>query len=66
MRKVYYIQYGVGKAKYLVSFHDGVQKHKDGSNFYGIRIFHNKKDLAKFEQGLLKENYKERYCNEPL
>ena len=66
MKKVYYIQYGIGKAKYVVNFHDGIQKHKDGSNFYNIRIFHNKKDMVKFEKGLLRENYRERFCNESL
>jgi len=54
----------IGKATYVVNFHDGVQKHKDGSEFYDIRIFHNKKDLAKFEQRLLRENYK--YTKSPI
>lgn len=56
--KFYKIQYGVGKAKYLVSFHDGVKKHKDGSDFYDAKIFKNKKDLDIFEQSLLREGYK--------
>ncbi len=63
-KKVYYTQEGIGKAKYVVNFHDGVQKHKDGSEFYDIRIFHNKKDLAKFEQRLVNENYK--YTKQPI
>lgn len=56
-KKLYYIQYNVGKAKYAVNFHDGIKKHKDGSAFYDIRIFHNKKDFKKFEQHLLKTGY---------
>jgi hypothetical protein len=59
-KKVYYIQNGIGKAKYVINYHDGIQKHKDGSNFYDMRIFHNKKDQARFEQELLKEGYKYR------
>lgn len=63
--KVYYIQYGIGKsAKYVVNFHDGVQKHKDGSDFYDMRIFHNKKDLTNFELSLLKDNYKKKQSGE--
>ena len=29
--KLYYIQYGIGKAKYVINFHNGIKKHKDGS-----------------------------------
>ena len=43
--KKYNIMYGVGKAKYVVNFHDGEKKHKDGSEFYDIQIFKNMKDL---------------------
>lgn len=55
--KQYNITYNVGKVKYLVSFHDGEKKHKDGSNFYDIVCFSNKKKLNKFVSGLLKEGY---------
>jgi len=41
--KYYYEQNNIGKAKYTVSYHDGIQTHKDGSNFYGMKIFKNKK-----------------------
>lgn len=58
--KIFYIQYGVGKAKYVVNFHNGVSKHKDGSDFYDIRIFKNKDSLEKFRQQLLKTGYTER------
>ena len=36
---------GVGKSKYVISYHDGKKKHKDGSDFFDIQIFRNKKDL---------------------
>lgn len=57
-KKRYYIQNDIGKVKYVINFHDGVKKHKDGSDFYDIMTFKNKKDLENFEQSLLKKNYK--------
>jgi hypothetical protein len=56
--KKYYIMYGVGKAKYVVNFHDGEKKHKDGSEFYDIRIFKNIKDLEAFTNDLRTQGYK--------
>ena len=49
----------IGKAKYVVNFHDGKTFHKDGSDFYGIRIFSNKVDNRKFINQLLVDGYKE-------
>lgn len=31
----------VGMAKYVVNYHDGEKKHKDGSPFYDIKILEN-------------------------
>ena len=59
MTKTFYISYGISKAKYVVSFHNGVKKHQDGSDFYDIKIFKNKKDLEKFRESLLKKGYEE-------
>jgi len=58
--KKFYIQQGIGKAKYVVCYHNGRKKHKDGSAFYDIKIFKNKKDLGNFTDSLLKKGYKER------
>jgi hypothetical protein len=55
--KVFNIQYNIGKAKYVVNFHDGEQTYKDGSPFYDMRIFKNKKDLENFEQDLYRSGY---------
>ena len=44
----YTIQYNIGKAKYVLTWHDGIKKHDDGSDFYDIAIFHNKKKLYSF------------------
>ena len=51
-------QDGIGKAKYTISYHDGKKKHKDGSDFFDIKIFNNKKDLSDFVGSLVKQGYK--------
>jgi len=55
--KRYYIQYGIGRAKYMVSFHNGVDKHKDGSDFYDLKILRNKKTLNAFIKSLVSNGY---------
>lgn len=57
--KRYNTMYGVGKAKYVVNFHDGVKTHGDGSPFYDIATFSNKKVFNNFVRSLKKEGYKE-------
>ena len=49
----------VGKAKYVVNFHDGVKTHPDGSDFYDIALFSNKKFFVRFVRDLKKEGYRE-------
>lgn len=52
VRRAYAARYSemqnVGRAKYVVRFHDGTKKHRDGSDFYDIRIFRNAKHLRRF------------------
>lgn len=55
--KSYSIQYNIGSAKYVVNYHDGVKTHQDGSLFYDIQTFSNKKALATFENKLLANGY---------
>lgn len=55
--KTFYTQYKIGKAKYVLNFHDGIKKHADGSNFFDIAIFKNKKDLAVATNGLLNNGF---------
>ena len=50
-------QSNIGKAKYVVNYHDGISHHKDGSDFFGIAIFKNKKKLADFLLGLWRAGY---------
>jgi hypothetical protein len=55
--KTYSISYNVGKIKYLVSFHDGVKKHKDGSPMNDIRTFKTIKQLVIFQKELLSQGF---------
>jgi hypothetical protein len=48
----------IGKVKHAISFYDGKQKHKDGSPFWDIACFKNKKKLVKYEKGLIKKGYR--------
>lgn len=55
--KRFYVQERVGSARYLVSFHNGSATHRDGSPFYDIAIFRNKRKLAAFVAKLKSEGY---------
>ena len=55
--KRFNLKHNLGKVKYLVSYHDGEKKHKDGSDFFDIACFKNKVKLNAFINGLLKQGY---------
>lgn len=57
--KKFNLKYNVGKSKYLISYHNGVKKHKDGSDFFDIGIFKNKKKLKDFKNILIADGYKQ-------
>jgi len=57
--KTFYVQYNIGKVKYVVNYHDGIQTHRDGSRFFDIGCFRNKKRMGEFIGELLKDGYKE-------
>ena len=57
--KKYNIMYGIGHAKYVVNTHDGIQIHPDGSEFWGIDTFKNKKKLNACIKDLKNNGYKE-------
>lgn len=59
MEKQFYTMNNVGKAKYTVNTHNGIDTHKDGSPFFGISIFKNKKKRDAYVSSLIKEGYKE-------
>ena len=56
-KKSFYQQDNIGKTKYTLNTYDGKGTHKDGSPFYGIKIFKNKKDLAAAKAKLFKQGY---------
>jgi hypothetical protein len=56
--KLYREQERVGTARYVVSFHDGVKQHTDGSAFYDIRIFGNWRAKDRFVRGLQRVGYR--------
>lgn len=56
--KVYNIQYGIGRAKYVLNYHDGIKKHSDGSPFFDIKIFKNKDKLTRYISGLASLGYR--------
>ena len=49
--------YNIGHVKYLVNYHNGIDKHSDGSDFFGARIFKNKKKLKVFTDDLRNNGY---------
>jgi len=59
MEKLFNIQHNIGRVKYVLNFHDGIQTHKDGSPFWGIFTFSNKKLLNNKIKQLKKEGYRE-------
>ena len=42
MPKTFNIQHNIGKCKYVLNTHNGIDTHKDGSPFFGVEIFKNK------------------------
>jgi hypothetical protein len=55
--KTFNVKNNVGKIKYLVSFHDGIKQHSDGSKFFDIAIFKSVKTLNAFTENLIDNNY---------
>jgi len=55
--KKYNLIDGIGTVKYLVNFHDGAKTHLDGSEFWDIRCFKNRKNRDLFVAELRKQNY---------
>lgn len=60
--KRFNIMHNVGKAKYVINYHDGEKTHKDGSPFYDIATFKNIKDFLAFKKKLIADGYKEEYA----
>ena len=61
--KLFNTMKNVGTTKYLVNYHNGIDTHKDGSRFFNLKTFKNKKDLIKFQVQLKSEGYMEGNSN---
>jgi len=59
-KKVYFTMDNLGSAKYSVSFYDGKKTHPDGSDFYGLHLFKNKKKYEAYIKELKSQGYTER------
>lgn len=58
MGKNFNLMSGIGRAKYVINYHDGVKIHKDGSPFYDISIHSNKRKANKFCSELKSDGYR--------
>jgi len=56
--KLMHLQYNIGKVKYVINYHDGVSKYPDGSKFFGVYTFSNKKKFEQKQDELLTQGYK--------
>jgi hypothetical protein len=63
-KKVFKVNPAIGKSKYSISSHDGVKKHKDGSDFFDIKTFKNKVDLEKAIKDYTSKGFKMESVNE--
>jgi hypothetical protein len=50
--KQYSVMENVGRARFVVNFHDGRKRHADGSEFFDVRVFRNKRKLVQFVRSL--------------
>ena len=57
---MYYEMHNIGTVKYVVNYHDGTKKHNDGSAFYDIRTFSNKRLKEQFVKSLIERGYKQK------
>jgi len=57
--KQFYMKNHIGHAKYVVNYYGGISKHNDGSAFFDIKIFKNKKKLKEFIDDLKNDGYTE-------
>lgn len=58
-QKTYNIQYNIGSVRYVVNYYDGIKTYKDGSPFYDLATFSNKKKMNDFIRHLKAEGYTE-------
>ena len=56
--KKYNTMRNIGTCRYIVNYHNGIKKNKDGSEFFDIAIQSNKINHNNFVKRLIKEGYK--------
>lgn len=57
MPKTFRVEQNVGRVRHLVTFHDGAKQHQDGSPFFELRTFRNKRECARFVRTLKAQGY---------
>ena len=57
--KKYNTMRNVGKCRYVVNYHDGIKKYKDGSDFFDLAIQTNKINHNNFIKRLVAKGFKE-------
>lgn len=57
LMKEFNLIYNVGRAKYVIKYHNGEKFHIDGSRFFDISIFKNKQKFQKEIKILLTNGY---------
>ena len=57
--KEFNLMFNVGMAKYVINYHDGKKFHNDGSRFFDILLFRNKRKFEKTIKTLLMDGYVE-------
>lgn len=55
--KTFYYSQNIGKCRHIINFNDGVKTHSDGSPFYDVKVFGNKRELHKFMRCLIADGY---------
>lgn len=53
------VMFNVGTAKYVINYHVAGNTHGDGSPFYGIKTFQNKKEFEAHRKSLKAQGYSE-------
>lgn len=55
--KLYNEMRNVGTCKYVINYHDGQSLHRDGSPFFDIAIFSNKRKKDAYVRALIADGY---------
>lgn len=59
LNKVFNTRFNIGKAKYVINSHDGIKTHADGSPFFEIECFSNKKKFLSAKKEMVENGFLE-------